>query len=142
MSQLLTHKRNKQSLVELLMGPSRDHLSHTGLQFVVVGHFIMYRSTYDETTNNQEEADTLTHLIISSKIDGNVASDVDLEVLLIAHRSLLSCGNVYFGDNAEKTNIGSPSEFLGKERTKCLLTLHCLTACDTVKQFNNASKES
>ena len=64
MSQLLTHKRNKQSVVELLMGPSRDHLSRTGLQFVLVGHSIMYHSTYDETTNNQEEADTLTHFIM------------------------------------------------------------------------------
>ena len=52
MSQLLTHKETKRSLTELLVGPWSNHLSITGLQFVVEGNFITYHSMYDETTNS------------------------------------------------------------------------------------------
>ena len=59
-------------------------------------NFITYYSTYREITNNQEEGDTLfTHCKSFSKLDGKrvcvYAKDVDVAVLLIAHRSLLSC---------------------------------------------------
>ena len=74
------------------MGPLRDHLSSRGLQLVVAGNFIMYHSTYGETTNNHEEADTLIHCITSSKLNDKrvwlYASDVDVAVLLITHRNL------------------------------------------------------
>ena len=89
---LLAHKK-KPNLIELLMGPLRDHLSSRGLQLVVAGNFITYHSTYGEATNNHEEADTLLiHCITSSKLNDKrvwvYASDVDVAVLLIAHRNL------------------------------------------------------
>ena len=86
------------------------------------------------------------HCITSSKPDGKrvwvYASNVDVVVQLITHCNLLSCRNVYFCVSAEKTNIDSLLEFLGCEHAKCLLTLHCLTGCDTVRKFHNVSKES
>ena len=96
MSQLLAQKKTKRYLIELLMAPLRDHLSRRGFQFEVAGNFITYYSTYREITNNQEEGDTLfTHCKSFSKLDGKrvcvYAKDVDVAVLLIAHRSLLSC---------------------------------------------------
>ena len=91
------------------MGPLRDHLSNRGLEFVAAGNVIMYHSMYGETTNNHKDADTLLrHCIISLKLDRKYvcvyASDVNVAVLLITHRNLLSCRNVYFGVSAEKTN--------------------------------------
>ena len=124
----------------------RDHLSHEGLQFVVAESSITYHSTYGETNNNHEEADTLLiHCITPSKRDGKrvwvYASDVDVVVLLIVHHNLLSCRNVYYGVSAEKTNIDSLLELLVSEHVKCLLTLHCLTGCNTAGKFH-VSKES
>ena len=69
------------------------------------------------------------------------ASVVDVVVLLISHRNLLSCRNVYFRVSPENVNTSSLLESLGKGRAKCLLTLHCLTGCDTVEKFH-ISKES
>ena len=60
----------------------------------------------------------------------------------MAYHNLLSIRNVYFGANAKKTNIDSLLEFLGSKHVKCLLTLHCLTGCNTVGKFHNVSKES
>ena len=57
-------------------------------------------------------------------------SDVDVAVPLIAHHNLLSSINVCFGFSAEKTNIDSHLDFLGGEREKYLLALHCLTGCN------------
>ena len=56
----------------------------------------MQEILYGETTNNHEEADTLLiHYITSSKLDDKRVcvydSDVDVAVLLIAHRSLWNC---------------------------------------------------
>ena len=67
--------------------------------------FITYNSTYGETTNNHKEADTLLiHCITFSKPDDKFvwvyASEVDVAVLLTAHRNLLGCRNVYFGFSA------------------------------------------
>ena len=88
----------------------------------------------------------MVHCITSSKLDGKrvcfYASDVDVAVLLITHCNLLSCRNIYFGVSAEKTNIDILLEIVGSELAKCLLTLHCLTGCDTVGKFHNASKKS
>ena len=85
------------------------------------------------------------HCIKSSELDGKrvwfYASVVDVAVLLIAHRNLLSCRNVYFGVSPENVNINGLLEFLGKGSAKCLLTLHCLTGCDTVEKLH-VSKES
>ena len=69
-------------------------------------------------------------------------SDINVSVLLMAYHNLLSIRNVYFGANAKKTNIDSLLEFLGSKHVKCLLTLHCLTGCNTVGKFHNVSKES
>ena len=136
MSQLLAHKKIKRSLVELLTGPLRDYLSRRGFQFVVAEHFITYHSTHGETTNNHEEADTLfIHCIKLHKVD------VDVAVLLIGHRHLLRCRNVYFGVSVENYNTDSLLEFLGSDRAKYLLTLHYLNGCNTVGKFYNHSKE-
>ena len=91
--QLLAHKKTKRSLLELLMGSLRDHLSHRGVEFVVAGNFITYHPTYCETTNNHQEADgLLIHCITSWKLyDKRIwvyASDVDVVVLLVAHCNL------------------------------------------------------
>lgn len=128
------------------MGPLRDILSGRGLQFAVAGNVITDHITHDETTNKHQEADTLLiNCITFSKLDGEsaciYASDVDVAVLLIAHRNILSYGNVYFGVIAEKLNIDSLLEFLGNESAKCLFTFHYLTGCDTVVKFQ-ISKES
>lgn len=88
----------------------------------------------------------MVHCITSSKFDGKrvcfYASNVDVAVLLIIHCNLLSCRNIYFGVSAEKTNIDILLEIVGSELAKCLLTLLCLTGCDTVGKFHNVSKES
>ena len=100
-SLLRAHKKIKQSLVELLMGPLGDHLSRRGLQFVAAGSFMKYHSTYSEVTSNDEEAGTLLiHCITSSKLHGKCgwvyASDVDVAMLLIAYRNLLGCKMLTF----------------------------------------------
>ena len=79
------------------------------------------------------------HLITSSRIDGKCVwvfvSDVSVAVLLIAHRNLMACRNIHFGVSAEEANIEDPLEFPGSEHAKRLLTLCCLTGCDTVGKF-------
>ena len=90
------------------MGPLRDHLSRRGLQFVVAEDFITYYSMYGGTTKNHEEADTLIHCITSSGLDEKriwvYFSGVDVAVLQIAHRNLLSCRNIYFGMNVQNVS--------------------------------------
>lgn len=79
------------------------------------------------------------HLITSSRLDGKwvwvFVSDVSITVLLIAHRNLMGCRNIRFGVSAEEANIEGLLEFPGSEHAKRLLTLHCLTGCDTLGKF-------
>ena len=129
------------------MDPLRDLLSGRCLQFAVAGNVIMDHITHDETTNKHQEADTLLiNCITFSKLDGEsaciYASDVDVAVLLIAHRNILSCGNVYFEVIAEKLNIDSLLEFLGNERAKCLLTLHCISESNGIRTHNHLVRKT
>lgn len=112
MSQVLAHKQTQQILEELLMAPLRYHLYRKGWQFLVSRNLITCHSTKDKISTNHTEADMLLiHCITSSKSDDKgfcvSASNVNFEVLLIAHHKLLSFKNVYFGSSAENTNIDS-----------------------------------
>ena len=79
------------------------------------------------------------HLTTSSRLDGKwvwvFVSDVSVAVLLIAHHNLMGCRNIHFGVSAEGANIEGLLEFPGSEHAKRLLTLHCLTGCDTLGKF-------
>lgn len=81
----------------------------------------------------------MIHCITSSKLDGKCArvyaNEVNVAVLLIAHHNLMGCRNIHFGVSAEGANIEGLLEFPGSEHAKRLLTLHCLTGCDTLGKF-------
>ena len=47
----------------------------------------------------------------------------------------MGCRNIHFRVSAEEANIEGLLEFPGSEHAKRLLTLHCLTGCDTLGKF-------
>ena len=144
---LASTRENKNFLVKLLLPAIWKYLAQKGVQYVVAGNHITYHWRLGELENNHEEADTLLiHCLalctnVSSKALLVYASDVDIAMLLIAHRNRLAFKSIYFGFSETKTDIDAVHSFLGSNRVNCILALHSLTGCDTVGKFNNVSKE-
>ena len=99
---------------------------------------------------NHEEADTLIiHCLCLIDIEEkNVivhAPDTDIFALLIAHFKLLSVKQihqVWAYHPPAHIDISSVAKSLGEEMSMGLLSLHCVTGCDTVGKFFGKSKRT
>ena len=144
MKQLLSHSKTKQSLVELLLLPLKDHLESRGVSYVVAGNHKTYSTTGD-SANNHEEADILLiHCIAqhAEKSTSVYANDTDVFVLLSAHRHCINCKETFFGVTESVVNINDVCTYLGTNASICMMTVHVLTGCDTCGKFNGISKKT
>lgn len=104
---------------------------------------------------NQEEADTriVLHAKAASETGANHivinSPDTDVLVLLLHHRTLICASEIFFltgreGKHASLTRyipIHTIFEKLQKNQHNILLSVYCLTGCDTVSSFRGHGKK-
>ena len=144
---LLGHIKTKRSLTQFLIASCKNY-------FVVLDTVSLIVSGNGETcsaesvlSNNHEEGDTLIiHCLCAEYLEGKTvvvhASDTDIFVLLVRHLNEIDCKQLYMQLNpTESIDITAVSQVLNIDVSNALMSIHCITGCDTVGKFAGKSKE-
>ena len=130
-----------------LMTASRNHLVKRNVEYFITGNSITLTSFQEDTiANNHEENDTLiiSCLSILNPIDTVVtvySADTDVFVLLLKHHDIRLCKRIYTKIVSGCVHMALLHQALGGIFATALLSLHCLTGCDTTGKFAGISKD-
>lgn len=110
--------------------------------------------TLDDLYSTHEEADTriILHMIYEAQLNKNILiKSVDTDVLLLlihfySSRPTLQSVHLYMllghYKNKRVISVGEIVQNLGKKICSCLLSVHCLTGCDTTNAFFKIGKKT
>ncbi len=137
MSELLSSSVTKQSITELLIQKTIEHMGELNVNHVVAGNHKTYWSLNGQTNkeeNDHEVADTLMMRCLklgSDSVHTNVVSvysaDIDVFFLLLFHSNQLNCSSLFIRLVKGFVDIKLLHSIIGDSTSKALLSLHALT---------------
>ena len=144
---LLGHTQTKRSLTQFLIAFCKKYFADIDtVSLIVAGNGYTY-SAECVLSNNHEEGDTLIiHCLCAEDLKGKTvvvhANDTDIFVLLVRHLNEIDCNQLYMQLNAtESVDITAVSQVLDVDLSSVLMSVHCITGCDTVGKFAGKTKE-
>ena len=146
-SNILATNQTKQSRTHFLMTANRNHLVMRNVEHFIAGNSITLTLFKEYTiANNHEEADTLiiSCLCILNPIDAVViiySADTRVFVLLLKHNDIIFCKKIYMKFVSGFGDMTVLHQALRGIFATALLSLHCLTRCDTAGKFAGMSNE-
>ena len=117
------------------------------VSLIVAGNRYTY-SAISVLSNNHEEGETLIiHCLCAEDLKGKTvvvhANDTDIFVLLVRHLNEIDCNQLYMQLNAtESIDITAVSQVLDVDLSSALMSVLCITGCDTVGSLQEKPKKS
>ena len=149
MDELLASKTTKQSITQLLMHRTIDHMKKNRIDYVIAGNHATHWSlsgTVSNEVNNHEEADTLlisclvlaTDMIECSAVDV-YSTDTDVFLLLLSHSNQINWQKLYIHLAEGWDDLKCVHSKLWNDCSIALLSLHAITGTDTTGKFDGRS---